>query len=369
MAKYVSALTGPEMDAALMDMAQHNSEAWAVGERNGEAVSSADVTYHNNAAYYSNNAMSAAARAEAAVPPGTAGALFFDRAQTLTDGEKEQVYKNIGASMSNPNLCDNGWFRVNQRETASVSVTGTSSKFVVDRWKAVQYMDATVAADHVTFTSRAANSGTFGQNYPEGTFKVGDIYIISVNVGGTIYSRAKTFTVNSSPYSTITGSGLAVSFFNYPGHEDRIRFRPAGTSPLDIYAVKIEKGFVSTLALDEAPNMATELLKCYQYLYVVGARGTNSQVTTAFLRTGTDWRVIIPLPVKMFAAPTASMTDVANLALYDGANSQPCSSMSVSNAVTFNTISLNLVCPTITGREVAGLNIRNSDKLIISAEI
>lgn len=95
MAKYVSALTGPEMDAALMDMAQHNSEAWAVGARDGAPVSSADVTYHNNAAYYSDNAMAAAARAEAAVPAGTAGAVLFSQAQSLTAAQKQQVFSNV----------------------------------------------------------------------------------------------------------------------------------------------------------------------------------------------------------------------------------------------------------------------------------
>lgn len=108
MAKYVSALTGPEMDAALQDMAQHNSEAWAVGTRDGEAVSSADVTYHNNAAYYSETAMTAAARAEAAVPAGTEGAVLFSQAQSLTgeivdgasgttvNGQKGQAMSNLG---------------------------------------------------------------------------------------------------------------------------------------------------------------------------------------------------------------------------------------------------------------------------------
>lgn len=101
MANYVSTLTGPQMDAALLDMAQHNSEAWAVGTRDGEAVSSADVTYHNNAEYYATNAQSAAARAEAAVPPSTAGAVFFDRVQSLTDAQKTQAQTNIGAQSNN----------------------------------------------------------------------------------------------------------------------------------------------------------------------------------------------------------------------------------------------------------------------------
>lgn len=97
MAQYQSALTGPEIDAALQDMAQHDSEAWAVGTRDGAAVSSLDVTYHNNAKYYADEASGAAARAEAAVPAGTSGAVFFDQAQTLTTSQQEQARSNINA--------------------------------------------------------------------------------------------------------------------------------------------------------------------------------------------------------------------------------------------------------------------------------
>lgn len=106
--RYVSALTGPEMDAALLDMAQHNSEAWAVGTRNGTAVSSSDDTYQNNSKYYATEAEAAAARAEAAVPAGTEGAVLFSQAQSLTgeivdgasgttvNGQKGQVMSNLG---------------------------------------------------------------------------------------------------------------------------------------------------------------------------------------------------------------------------------------------------------------------------------
>lgn len=106
--RYVSALTGPEMDAALLDMAQHNSEAWAVGTRNGAVVSSSDETYNNNSKYYATEAEAAAARAEAAVPAGTEGAVLFSQAQSLTgeivdgasgttvNGQKGQVMSNLG---------------------------------------------------------------------------------------------------------------------------------------------------------------------------------------------------------------------------------------------------------------------------------
>lgn len=108
MANYISTLTGPQMDAALQDMAEHNSEAWAVGTRSGAAVSSADVTYHNNARYYADLAQQYAVEAESAVPAGTEGAVFFTIPQSLTGsivegstgttitGQKGQVFANLG---------------------------------------------------------------------------------------------------------------------------------------------------------------------------------------------------------------------------------------------------------------------------------
>lgn len=93
--RYVSALTGPEMDEALLDMARHNSEAWAIGERHGEAVGSTDDTYQNNSKYYATEAEAAAARAEAAVPAGTEGAVLFSQAQSLTAAQKQTAFGNI----------------------------------------------------------------------------------------------------------------------------------------------------------------------------------------------------------------------------------------------------------------------------------
>lgn len=126
MAQYQSSLTGPEIDAALTDMAQHDSEAWAVGTRDGAAVTSLDITYHNNAAYYANEAGGAAARAEAAVPAGTSGAVFFDQAQTLTDGQKAQACENIGAQTVNNNVMILGdlGFASNRYDSTNITAAG-----------------------------------------------------------------------------------------------------------------------------------------------------------------------------------------------------------------------------------------------------
>lgn len=88
--EYISSLSGSQMDAALLDMAERTSEAWAVGERNGFAVSDIDPTYHNNAKYY-------AEQAARVVPTSGVPAVRYDTPQVLTEAEKQTVRNNIDA--------------------------------------------------------------------------------------------------------------------------------------------------------------------------------------------------------------------------------------------------------------------------------
>lgn len=87
--EYVSALDGSQMDIALMDMARHTSEAWAIGERNGLPVGTSDETYENNAKYY-------AEQAARVIPKTGTAAVRYDVPQALTDTEKAQARANIG---------------------------------------------------------------------------------------------------------------------------------------------------------------------------------------------------------------------------------------------------------------------------------
>ena len=93
--KYQLTLEGDQIDDALLQMHLRVPEGWAVGTRDGVPVGGSSEYYHNNAKYYAENAADAAARAEGAVPAGTAGAVFFDRAQTLTDAQAMQARRNI----------------------------------------------------------------------------------------------------------------------------------------------------------------------------------------------------------------------------------------------------------------------------------
>ena len=91
MADYISSLTGPEMDAALLDMARHNSEAWAVGTRNGLNVDPSDETYHNNSKYWCEQAANY-------ISGDVSGAVRWDVAQSLTDAQKQLARGNISAA-------------------------------------------------------------------------------------------------------------------------------------------------------------------------------------------------------------------------------------------------------------------------------
>lgn len=91
MADYISSLSGQEMDVALTDMAQHTSEAWAVGTRNGIDVTSGDETYENNSKYY-------AEQASTYISGTVTAAVRWDTAQSLDSAGKAQARSNIAAA-------------------------------------------------------------------------------------------------------------------------------------------------------------------------------------------------------------------------------------------------------------------------------
>lgn len=358
MAQYQSSLTGPEIDAALTDMARHDSEAWAVGTRDGEAVSSLDITYHNNAEYYATKADAAAARAESAVPAGTAGAVFFDQAQTLTDAQKLQAQTNIGATASPaPNLLDNAWFLINQRGAAAYSTAGHS----IDRW----YLNSGAFswdADGITATSAA----TIFQYYEKPRWNSGDYLRVSVLLSdGTVYTSTNTAT---SAYQNVLSGSLRVRIES-SGLRAAFQIQ-AGFLNVKIRALKIERQGPSTLAMDAAPDPSIELLKCQRYLYVIGSRAAITQLGIGHRWSSAGaYRLYIPTPVQMRAAPTVTVSDVSNLKCsYRSTTTYSCTSLTTSNANSYNNVMLSITCATMT-QDYVGVGLYNSEKMIISAEL
>ena len=322
--QYQSSLTGPEIDAALEDMAAHNSEAWAVGERDGVAVGVSDITYHNNAAYYANQASGAAARAEAAVPSGTAGAVFFDRSQTLTEAQQMQARANIKAGGSNPNLLLNPWFTVNQRGRTSMSGNG----MFVDGWR-VTYGTA-------VRTVNSDGTVTIGHGY-EGNMTnridlpidalAGKTATVSVMLAdGTIGSWTRTVPAATSSNQKVFEAGFqghTITFYiaaNTAAYSYYVNLYtgPNSTRDITLRAFKLEVGSVSTLANDAPPDYASELAKCQRY-YMRFKGAQYLSLGFALAESASQAYAAIQLPVPMRVRPTVATN--GTLTLWGGSTS------------------------------------------------
>lgn len=340
MADYVSTLTGEQMDAAMADMASHTSEAWAVGTRNGVAVSASDPVYNqyskywaSRAATYNTNAQAAAARAEGAVDPGTAGAVFFDRAQSLTDAQKKQARTNIGVNsvISNPNLLVNPYFVssvvVNQRSFSSASAVG----YTVDMWyKGNIYGTVSLVASGLTVAGDASNYSILSQYIPDAAFSRLGAKTLTASVqyaNGTVESFS--FTLPSPWPTTQTSLGSANLtncivdiIWRTTGVLDfRIRTNPGVT--VTYRAVKLELGDTSTLANDIRINRSEEWEKCRFYFRRLFRLSSGSSITrlgivqnatTAVFPNITDGEI-------MNGTPSVSFSGTANVWYGDGSTS------------------------------------------------
>lgn len=296
MADYVSALTGPEMDEALYDMASHTSEAWAVGTRNGEAVTNTDPTYNNNSKYwasrsqtYNTNAQAAAARAEAAVDPGTAGAVFFDRSQSLTDTQKKQARTNIGVGnlISNPNLLVNPYFVssvvVNQRSFSSASTVG----YTVDMWyKGNIYGTVSLVGSGLTVAGDTTNYSILSQYIPDAAISRLGAKTMTASVqyaSGTVESFSFTLpspwptTQTSLGSANLTNCILDIIWRTAGVVDFRIRTNPGVT--VTYRAAKLEIGDTSTLANDIRINRSEEWEKCRFYFRRLFRLSSGSSIT------------------------------------------------------------------------------------------
>ena len=227
---------------------------------------------------------------------------------------KEQSYTGGGVvATSNPNLLDNPWFTINQRGQSSYS---SSNTYTVDRWKNIQTTTATVAVtdDGITIThDNSSNEVGFVQRMEGDCFAklVGKTITLSVMLlDGTIKSGSVTVpsSIVTTPTTILTfdidGIWNAYIYGRVTSQGANIGFRSTtANSVLSLKAVKLEVGSVSTLAMDTAPNYATELLKCQRYFYrpVIGTttalfQGINFNTTQA--------RFGISLPTPMRTTPT-----------------------------------------------------------------
>lgn len=299
-ADYNIPMTDAQITQALQLMVERVSEGWAQETYDGSPVGSGSPYYHKSSKWWATQAADAAARAEAAVPAGTAGAVFFDRVQTLTDAQAMQARANIVAGGSNPNLLDNPWFTVNQRGLSRYTGPG----YTVDRWR-TGATGATIDIDENGVTLSPDASFGFQQKLTTElvTALVGKTVTYSILLqNGTL--RTLTFTWPNSPnvgVGVISGIGtlfvgttLGISFVH--------------PSTLSIRAIKLELGSVSTLANDAPPCYAEELAKCQRYFKIFKASsgggvfwGVCQNTTTAIFPNITNSPQMRTIPTATFS--------------------------------------------------------------------
>lgn len=302
MADYISALNGQQMDAALTEVALYNPEAWAVGQRNGIPVTSADETYHNNAKYYAQVAQSA-------IPGTYTAAVRWDIAQGLAGESQEQARANISAGASNRNLLDNPFFTIRQRGTGGVTGVG----YAVDRWR-------NTGGGSLTQTPRSPYGITFSSSsgyqvdqalweYPAEYLDGKRLTISVMTSGGSIAKATGTFTATSSTAAkvavTSADGNFTIGLYYIPSVRAVPFVRittPGGKFPVNaaILAVKLELGSYSTLANDVPPDYAEELAKCQRYfLRIYDTNYTYLPVGYGIFSNGTVARIFFPTPVSM----------------------------------------------------------------------
>ena len=257
---------------------------------------------------------------------------------------ENQTLLNYANSQSNPNLLDNPWFTVNQRGLDNYSYSSDSKHYSFDRW-VLGASGVSISKSNDIFTVSAMNSfDSFTQLFPIDYIKEGDTYTLSVLFDDdTIESR--TFVANAANPRFLGTWTHGDNKFNaivtgqYSNQWQVIPFDYTGSNvetpvTISFKAIKLEKGSVSTLAMDTAPNYQQELAKCQRYYYRIGDDGYN------MIGYGPTHDGVLSfmtfLPVPMRDTPTISL-DNANGNLYF----QGGGTVYIASSITYRKISAN----------------------------
>lgn len=239
----------------------------------------------------------------------------------LTEGKAELT------QISNPNLLDNPWFTVNQRGITTDTQSEETNRYTLDRWYLRGAPTISVNSDGsitIDNTSGAAEH-SFMQFIEESQ-----------------YNKLKGRTVTLSIDAVASGSGCQMGAWQANQSPQAMGYIPipttrqiisstfafgnvTATSPLQvivdtgigktvtIYSIKLELGSVSTLAMDTAPNYATELLKCQRYfLRIKNPSQTATSYILGMALSTTDIRVAFPAPENMRSDPSIAVSSASD---------------------------------------------------------
>lgn len=176
-------------------------------------------------------------------------------------------------SISNPNLLDNPWFTVNQRE---FTTTTSSWVYISDRWMTGNIVTGSITKESDGTLTIIGNS-QIEELIEESRMEVGKTYTYSVMlydnsiISETFVLPART---SSSWQQFVRKSINSLAIIGaYNGSNLSFWIEVEGSATKRIKATKLELGSVSTLSMDSAPNYAEELLKCQRYFVRIKANG------------------------------------------------------------------------------------------------
>lgn len=230
---------------------------------------------------------------------------------------------NVEDSLSHRNLLDNGWFTINQRGQSSYTGRSGYDDYSVDRWMTSGAVTVNVTNNGITFPSGEKGFKHKIDNSVLSSLLGKTVTLSAMLSDGTIISKSgalpSTLPSSDTSYVTLlftTASGAAsISFRLSSSGGHVLLWGDSASSEISLRAVKLELGSVSTLAMDTAPNYATELLKCQRYFvrlnsnksqYFTLGNGIAGSASAAFFKT--------LLPTTMRSAPSVSGSNDALLA-------------------------------------------------------
>lgn len=226
---------------------------------------------------------------------------------------------NFSTAGSNRNLLDNPWFTVRQRGDGPF----TGAVYTVDRWK--------ISGGNPTITPLTGYGVTLAQTTNTAfeqlldpalmPFYNGKTLTLSVYTSAGIFSGTGTLNTSVSAYSIrflLGTTGFRAGLYNNGTSYwfARIDNPSAGTYSVDIYAMKLELGSVSTLANDAPPNYAEELRKCQYYFVRLHETANYGYFPVGFgaEQASSALRMAIMTPTSLRRAPvTVSFSGTLNI--------------------------------------------------------
>lgn len=194
-------------------------------------------------------------------------------------------------AISNPNLLDNPWFTVNQRGNTFYQ---TENGYCVDRWILGKgaFTARETNAPYGVLQTRVANTNGWLRQKTEfeldTTKPITYSAIISASVTSD-YGFALKFS-NMDDYNdskikwfpTTANQKVLVHFTDLPFKNTAFEVvaNAGASSTVKIYALKVELGTVSTLAMDTEPNYQQELAKCQRYFVRIKGYPSPSNTNT-----------------------------------------------------------------------------------------